>query len=170
MRALVVGGCLKLERSSSDSDCNGDSSIHVRTKVAKQDVCFHGDQQTLIFLKGLLGFLRCSVIGSFRGCRKVTWGILLTLLVLEPWGQDVCGSLHPTWSHFRHKQPASNLQLVSVHYASLLMLGGTNRNRGTWTPPQNQDGDTGIHGCGVDPVSSLYNVYMQQNTRSEWSP
>lgn len=105
------GRVSKLKWSSSDSDGDGESSIHFLTKAAKQDVRFHGDQQTVIFLKGPLGFLWCLVIGLFRCCRHSTWGRRLALLVLELRGQDVYGWLDQTWSHFRHEQLTSNLQL-----------------------------------------------------------
>lgn len=73
---LGGGRVSKLKWSSSDSDGDGDgeSSIHFLTKAAKQDVGFHGDQQTVIFLKGPLGFLWCLVIGSFGCCRHSTRG------------------------------------------------------------------------------------------------
>lgn len=114
------GRVSELEWSSSDSDCNRDSSIHVLSKEAKQDARFHGDQQTVIFLKGLWCFLWCLVIGSFRCCRYGTWGRWLILPVLELWGQDVYASLDQTWSHFTSKQQASNL--VSISYATQMWI------------------------------------------------
>lgn len=66
-RALVLGGCLSLR--GCDSNCDGDGGIHVLSKVAKQDACLQGDQQTVIFLQELLGFLQCVVIGS-DGCSR----------------------------------------------------------------------------------------------------
>lgn len=67
---LVVRGCLSLR--GSDSNCDGDGGIRVLSKVAKQDACLQGDRQTVIFLRGLLGFLQCVVIGSFGCCRHDT--------------------------------------------------------------------------------------------------
>lgn len=116
-RAFVVGG----HQNSSGVPVNAlvteTCSIHALTKTAKQDRRFHGDWQTVIFLKGPLSVQWCLTIGSFRCCRHSTRGRWLTLLALRA-ARPACVRL--TGPDLKSHQTQTHLQLFYMLYAQLV--------------------------------------------------
>ncbi|MEQ2252628.1 hypothetical protein ILYODFUR_023745 [Ilyodon furcidens] len=71
-RENAHGGMLQNSNDLTDGESEGSGDLQhpFSYKGTKQDPRFHGDQQTVILLKGLVGFLWCSEIGSLRCCRQ----------------------------------------------------------------------------------------------------